>query len=509
MHDDQFAQCDALTIANPFVHRLKLSVMDKIQIALMTLTVFPIRVFMMLVCLLLMWIIALMAMFGQSNIQNKPMTGWRRKLAVVFKALLRGVLFSCSYHTIHVIHSDKLSTKTRIVVAAPHTTFFDAVVMSACEECPTGVSRIENGGLPFLGKILQFLQPVFVSREDPNSRQKTITELKRRATSDENWPEIVIFPEGTCSNGRCLMSFKLGAFLPGQPIQPVCIRHYNRMNTTFWTWDGPGAYTVMWLTLCQFSSTAVIEVLPIYTPNAQEIDDPKLFAANVRNTVAKHLQVPVTDHSFEDCQLMRYTSKLGLSSVSSLVEFQKLLRILGIRSNQLKCWLEKCSNIVTVDGKYRITFEEFSTCLGLSVTDTLQQLFDLYDQNNVGTIDLREYLIGLSIISQSANTEDILQLAFQLFDRGIKGCLTKFEFTEMLHCAIGMKQAETIDLFDKINTDKDDDKISFFEFKAYAEKKPQFAPFFWTYQYLMNLDTKQTRKNLDKGDIKTHNKKSL
>jgi len=41
------------------------------------------------------------------------------------------------------------------------------------------------------------------------------------------------------------------------------------------------------------------------------------------------LNVPVTDHSFEDCQLMLYAAKLGLPSASGLLEFQKLSRKLG------------------------------------------------------------------------------------------------------------------------------------------------------------------------------------
>ena len=40
------------------------------------------------------------------------------------------------------------------------------------------------------------VQPVYVSRTDPNSRKKTISEIKRRATSGGKWPHIVIFPEG-------------------------------------------------------------------------------------------------------------------------------------------------------------------------------------------------------------------------------------------------------------------------------------------------------------------------
>jgi lysophosphatidylcholine acyltransferase/lyso-PAF acetyltransferase len=47
---------------------------------------------------------------------------------------------------------------------------------------------------------------------------------QRRAASME-FPSVLLFPEGTTTNGRSLISFKLGAFAPGFPIQPVVIRY--------------------------------------------------------------------------------------------------------------------------------------------------------------------------------------------------------------------------------------------------------------------------------------------
>ena len=43
---------------------------------------------------------------------------------------------------------------------------------------------------------IRALQPVYVSRTDPDSRKKTIAEIKRRANSGGKWPHVVIFPEG-------------------------------------------------------------------------------------------------------------------------------------------------------------------------------------------------------------------------------------------------------------------------------------------------------------------------
>lgn len=318
------------------------------------------------------------------------------------------------------------------------------------------------------------------------SRQKTIGELKRRATSDDPWPEIVIFPEGTCTNGQSLIAFKPGAFIPGVPVRPLVIRHKNRMNTAFWTWDGPGAYTVMWLTLCQFSTEAVVERLPVYVPNSDEQRDPKLFASNVRKVMAEALNLPVSDHSFEDCRLMLYSAKLGLPSAAGVLEFQKLTRKLGVQYDAVKALLEKFSVLVK-NGKGQITLEEFSSYLELPVSDSLRQLFRLYDRNCSGTIDFREYIIGLHLVSQPANTEDVIRLAFELFDEESKGYITEPELVKILHTAFGMNKSNTRELFRHVDLNEDG-KISYEEFKAYSEKKPEYAKLFLTYQQLMKSE---------------------
>ena len=99
-----------------------------------------------------------------------------------------------------------------------------------------------NVNVNYFAELISYTQPVYVWREDPNSRQNTIKEIVRRTTStSEEWQQILIFPEGTCTNRTGLITFKLGAFYPAVPIQPVCIRYPNRLDTLSWTWQGPGA----------------------------------------------------------------------------------------------------------------------------------------------------------------------------------------------------------------------------------------------------------------------------
>lgn len=43
-----------------------------------------------------------------------------------------------------------------------------------------------------LTELINYTQPVYVWREDPNSRQNTIKEIIERATSKEDWPQVAL-----------------------------------------------------------------------------------------------------------------------------------------------------------------------------------------------------------------------------------------------------------------------------------------------------------------------------
>lgn len=85
-----------------------------------------------------------------------------------------------------------------IFVVAPHSTFFDGI---ACVVAglPSMVSRNENVQVPLIGRLLRAVQPVLVSRVDPDSRKNTINEIIRRATSGGEWPQEPSSQEFLCS----------------------------------------------------------------------------------------------------------------------------------------------------------------------------------------------------------------------------------------------------------------------------------------------------------------------
>ena len=44
----------------------------------------------------------------------------------------------------------------------------------------------------------------------------------------KHFPSLLIFPEGTTSNGTHLINFKKGAFAPMAPVKIFCLKYKNR-----------------------------------------------------------------------------------------------------------------------------------------------------------------------------------------------------------------------------------------------------------------------------------------
>ncbi len=62
--------------------------------------------------------------------------------------------------------------------------------------------------------------------------------------SSGDWPQVFIFPEGTNTNRRKLIKYKLGAFNPGVPVQPVLFRYggCERVDPVTWTFRQDHSY---------------------------------------------------------------------------------------------------------------------------------------------------------------------------------------------------------------------------------------------------------------------------
>ncbi|VDN14518.1 unnamed protein product [Dibothriocephalus latus] len=129
-------------------------------------------------------------------------------LLPLFNFFGRLVFFFAGFQWITTKGTRASPDEAPIIVLAPHSSFFDSLLVVALG-LPSVVGKTETANSP-IGCLIKMTQPILVNRDDPSSRQNTLREINRRSQSNGEWPQILIFPEGTCTNRSCLINYKQG-----------------------------------------------------------------------------------------------------------------------------------------------------------------------------------------------------------------------------------------------------------------------------------------------------------
>jgi 1-acyl-sn-glycerol-3-phosphate acyltransferase len=158
------------------------------------------------------------------------------------------------------------------------------------------VSRANVADFLFFGNFLKQIECILVK---PGSKvQKEI--LKRQLDYYQNVTSqrLVIYPEGTTTNGRFLIPFKKGAFMAGLPVQIMIINqkweHFQP------SWETIPEFEYYYRLFTQFRNYVEITHLPIYYPSEDEKKDPELYAENVRKLMAKVSNLELSSSTRED-----------------------------------------------------------------------------------------------------------------------------------------------------------------------------------------------------------------
>lgn len=117
---------------------------------------------------------------------------------------------------------ENLPEQKGVLFVGNHQSYLDIPVLLGVMESPTAfVSKKSVGEKPFLGPILDMIGCVSIDRENLRQSLVAIKEASQRLTQGLN---MVIFPEGTRSQGPEMAEFKKGsikaATMVGAPIVP-------------------------------------------------------------------------------------------------------------------------------------------------------------------------------------------------------------------------------------------------------------------------------------------------
>lgn len=181
-------------------------------------------------------------------------------------------------------------------IVSNHISYLD-ILYHMSSSFPSFVAKRSVAKLPLVGLISKCLGCVYVQRESKSPDFKgvsgVVNERIREAHQNKSAPIMLLFPEGTTTNGDFLLPFKSGAFLSGAPVQPVILRYpYQRLSPA---WDSISGVRHVILLLCQFVNYVEATWLPVYYPSQQEKDDPRLYAENVRRLMAHEGNLILSD----------------------------------------------------------------------------------------------------------------------------------------------------------------------------------------------------------------------
>lgn len=163
---------------------------------------------------------------------------------------------------------------------------------------------------------------------------------------------------------------------------------------------------------------------------------------------------------------MNHAKKMNIPNAASIVEISKLKSTIGITSNHIDEYLN--------DESFDVSLEEFASRLKVSSKDdSLGILFSIFDGENVGRIDFRDYLLcSLFLMKCNEPIIHLLESVFKIFDK--TGNLNRNTFYLAVKNTLNMTKIESDNLFVRIDSELKN-YVTYEQFKLFTENKPEFS----------------------------------
>uniref|UniRef100_A0A671LA96 Lysophospholipid acyltransferase LPCAT4-like n=1 Tax=Sinocyclocheilus anshuiensis TaxID=1608454 RepID=A0A671LA96_9TELE len=424
---------------HPFAYEVNVTAAQRIRGIILGVVLFPVRITLATLFFLLMWPIARLRLAGLSEAERaEPVRGWRRWLFHHIMLLLsRAVFFSVGFLWIRVKGRQARLKEAPVLVVAPHSGFLDMLVLCATG-LPMVVSRSENCRLPVIGgEVEKFLQ------QKPNPEPTGFWVIAKKTS-------MLMFPEGTTTNGRALIKFKPGAFLAGVPVQPVLLHYPGEPDTVRWTWKGLTWLGTLWHTTSQIYTSVTVEFLPIYTPSQEEKQNPDLYAENIQKLMAKALRVPATDYVMEGRFPVKKLGNLSLPLEPPAQETLKLLREHGLTNARVETVMNNVIDSCHSGQSTIVTADHLTTLLGLKDRKTAVKICSLYSKDD--TVDLRQVCLSVSAVSGFRSLESLIHTVFTWYDSDQDGLLSAGDLSGLMGALVGIPQYEVEEMYSALTT---------------------------------------------------------
>jgi len=156
------------------------------------------------------------------------------------------------------------------VLVVNHVSWLDVPILTA-SFFPSFVAKESVRELPIWGRLAVVMRCLFVPRGRTGASSALIARIRAQHT---NHRQILVFPEGTTTNGSHLLPFRTGAFAAGLPVQPILLQYETSDFNP--SWESIGFKTHLFCLLAQPFHRCTVTLLPPIQP-------PKLLVDAIQN----------------------------------------------------------------------------------------------------------------------------------------------------------------------------------------------------------------------------------
>ncbi|XP_073025845.1 LOW QUALITY PROTEIN: lysophospholipid acyltransferase LPEAT2-like [Primulina eburnea] len=436
------------------------------------LPVAAVRLILFGLCLMVGYVATRLALQGWKDKQN-PMPKWRCRLMWVTRFCSRAILFSFGYHWIKR-RGKPAPRETAPIVVSNHVSYIDPIFFFY-ELFPTIVSSESHDSMPFVGTIIRAMQVIYVNRFSRSSRKLAVNEIKRKASSNR-FPRLLLFPEGTTTNGRALISFQLGAFIPGFTVQPVRVRyphvHFDQ------SWGNITLAKLMFRMFTQFHNFMEVEYLPLVSPLENRKENAMDFAQRTGHVIARALNVVQTSHSYGDTMLFSKAAELKQENPSLyMVEMAWVETTFHLKALEAVASLEIFLSM-NPDSSGLVEFHDFLRVLKLKPCSLSEKMFGFIDVKKIGKVSFKQFLLGSAHILKQPLFWHACEFAFTKIETDGNNYISKPEFQDAVSLAIpNLNRDEAHSLFSLFDSDNDG-RVSKADFESCLRSKPLLIALF-------------------------------
>lgn len=190
-----------------------------------------------------------------------------------------------------------------------HSSWVDIIYFLFCSYHPSYVSKDAIKKIPLINTMGQMMNCIYIDRESSKeNKNKIIDDIVQRQEEIEDgkvkW-HVVIFPEGTTSNGFRMMEFKRGGFVGMKPVKPMYIKYSG--HNFHPSYEVLPFFVHVFLLCSQLWANIEVRFLPIFVPNDHLFKVKKnlastkemIFAESVREIIEESSGIKRSDESLK------------------------------------------------------------------------------------------------------------------------------------------------------------------------------------------------------------------